>query len=370
MHFDTILRIIQKTGLFGASLLLFLESNPIIGSLIPGQLLIFAFCFLIKLGYFDVKIAFVVFFLSSYLGDVFNYYLGRKYARPLIEKYNLDKTQIYKKISKYLKKNLFVGLILGKNLNPTRAFAPFIAGKFKVNKIKFCLYSAFSTLIWVSFSMFLGLKFGEIILNNYEMYLKLTFTICLILASLIGTLIFMKIFYEKNYKFFRRYMIINYSTIIFLIFSIVIVNLVDFNPSFSFIFFDFLEVLLIFVFMIFTFFYVKRIKSSCSFFLPLYMVFFVFYWFFLKLIFAKLNIVTPLLIFSFIELIMYDIYVLTKNMFSFKKVFYVLLFFNFLIVSVFFLSGIPFKKMLISIIITSIFIEINKIIARLEFIKR
>lgn len=277
MHLLKDFFVLLKTGgLPFLFLLVFLEGNPILGSFIPGQLLVIFIGFLIATsGIFNLYTTVIIIFIASFLGDLLGYYLGRKYGLSGLEKFGIDnKSKIYTSSYSFFEKYGPWSLILGREFNLTRAFMPFFAGCFKMRWYKYLVFSILSSILWTFLSIFLGYYFGYVIVENFKFIMEFV----LFLLIYIGLIIFLyknlKIYYAENTHIFKRYAVHNmifFLSSFTLFISILLLakfNLIDiFNNYFSFLHFDFLKIFnfllsnvyfLIYFFAIFLLLFIKK----------------------------------------------------------------------------------------------------------------
>jgi len=199
--------------------LVFLEGNPIIGSFIPGQVLVIFMGFLISTGppYLILVSIFGV-FISAFLGDIIGYYMGKVLGVKGLAKFGLSKDNaMYKSSNSFLKKYGVSAIILGRQLNPTRAFMPFLAGSLKMKTYKFLLVSAISCFIWSTLSIYLGYYFGNIIVNNFNFFAEFLIAFCVYIAFVFFTYKKFKYYFNQNQEFLKEYSLDNVLAISFFI---------------------------------------------------------------------------------------------------------------------------------------------------------
>lgn len=169
------------------------ESLPIIGSIIPGQVI------LLSVGGFYGSTwisAFIWVLISAIIGSILSnaigYYLGKYYGEDFFKTYGLwvgiEQTEL-----KYLKKWVDTwwpwAIILSKFHPQARAFLPFIAGSMGFMKVKFWIYNIIASTLWAITFISIGIFFAE----NYETIIKY-------IGYIITTLIFWIFWYMWIYK--------------------------------------------------------------------------------------------------------------------------------------------------------------------------
>ncbi len=148
---------------------LFLESFPLLGSFVPGGIVILLTSgFLVKLGYFSLWKIILIGVLASVSIDSFGYILGKSRKEGFFcrrSKFLLVKSSTIEKVLKIVNKHTGKSLILGR-INPiTRAIAPFVVGNERIPFPRFFLFSIVGSLLWVVGFILLGYVLGY----NYKM---------------------------------------------------------------------------------------------------------------------------------------------------------------------------------------------------------
>jgi membrane protein DedA with SNARE-associated domain/membrane-associated phospholipid phosphatase len=127
----------------------FIESLAIIGSLIPGIILMSYVGYLMGTEAIPLAPGLITVMMGAFLGDYLSYLIG-KFYRPFI-----IQTKIYKNnITKWtygeniLKKNGIIGMTLGRIIGPVRSTIPLIAGLINMPQKIFFMGATGSVLIW------------------------------------------------------------------------------------------------------------------------------------------------------------------------------------------------------------------------------
>lgn len=143
-------------------LVAFVESIPLLGMLIPGQIIIILAGFLVKLKIFSFPMALLVTAVGACLGDIAGFAIGKRYSKALpawvnaiLKKEHLEKTQHL--VSTHSIKTIFIGRLH----SLTRTLTPFAAGTTDVTFRKFIAVDAFSAIIWAFLSLLIGFVFGK-----------------------------------------------------------------------------------------------------------------------------------------------------------------------------------------------------------------
>jgi len=374
--FKKIIDFIQQTGYLGLFILLFFEGNPILGLFVPGQSILLVVGFFIALHVFNFYISFIVSFLASFIGDLANYWLGKKVGENFFKKYKFNKSFFYIKTKKFFHKNPIKTIFFGKYFSYTRAFIPFIAGKVDFDFKKFAIIDFIATFTLVSIFLLIGYFLGNLVLTDYDLIIKFLIIVILLVVAFYFTLKIFKTFYKKNYNILKRYAIFNYISLIFLIFSLIFVNifakLIDsiriieksyyhLNISYVNLFilsFSFLTIL----FMVF-----KRKKLLYYLFLSIFVIFF--YLFFVIFFIRKHYLIYPYLTIFIVEIVLFYLYVYLNEYISRKKNFIIFTLLNLLTILFFSLSQYNFVRIISSVILAGIYIELFAILSNFEIFK-
>lgn len=212
MHLLDILT--NQSGAFSLGIYIFvffialLESIPMFGFFIPGQIVAITVGLMSKIGSLDIITVVISLFLGAVIGDLIGYFLGSKYGENLITKYGkyfFLKKENFEKTRELINEHTGKTILIGRFNSVTRAFTPFTAGSIGVPFSKFIFYAILGGLSWaLSFAM-IGYIFG----NNYQA-LADYFGEFILIAIIIGALI-IYLYKKANKKrriFHRRHLYI------------------------------------------------------------------------------------------------------------------------------------------------------------------
>jgi len=153
-------------GYYVIFLLSFFESVPVIGFIVPGQTLIVIGGFLAKKGLFSYLIVFILASLGAVCGDIFAYYMGKKYGESFLKKHGSKffvKESLINRTKVLLNEHPGKALFLGRMNSVTRSLAPFLAGVSGMNTSAFLFFCTLggilSSLIFVSIGYIFGSGF-------------------------------------------------------------------------------------------------------------------------------------------------------------------------------------------------------------------
>lgn len=188
------------------------ESLPIIGIIIPGQIILMSVW-----GFYGsawiIEFLWVLFsaIIWSVISNAAGYYLGKYYGKSFFKSYGfwvgIEQTEL-----KYLEKWVNTwgpwGIILSKFHAQARAFLPFIAGSMGFLKTKFWFYNIIASTLWAIVFVSIGIFFAE----HYEVIIKYIWYVIWII--LFGLLWYMWMFrrekliaywQEKNKEMEKKY---------------------------------------------------------------------------------------------------------------------------------------------------------------------
>jgi membrane-associated protein len=384
---EKIFNFVQFGGLPFIFLFLLLEGNPVIGTLVPGAVMVIFLGFFVgSYSFFNEYISLLVVFISSFLGDLIGFFMGKKLK--ISKKY--EKSSIFLYSKKFLKKNGLFSIILGRLFNPTRAFIPFICGISKIETRKFVFVAFISNIIFTLLFFYLGYFFGLTIIdkiNNLIYFLVFIFIYLFFIYFIYKSFKKFEISNRELFEDFRfKNIIIILSLILILSFLIFLklTNLVGlFNEYFSFIYFSFftnyliiliyLNLFLLIFLIFFILFYFKNFESFINFFWSFFLV--LFFILFGKFFIGKnysIDIYSSLIIFVYLS---FFLTILIKNYFNCYKNFlhYFELFIIFFITFTFYLFFLlkqNFFEVFFTFIYAVIISEFLIILSHFEFIDK
>lgn len=203
----------EHLGIFGywvAFLAAFLESLAIVGTFIPGAIIVIIFGFLSAEGYFDIGDLIWFVALGAILGDVVSYYLGTKGKMFFKNENKLLRLSHLETGEEFFKKHGNKSIFFGRFIGPLRAIVPFVAGLSKMNIKIFLFWNITSGVLWAIIHVLIGYFFGGT-MSVVEAWMgRIGFIIMgLILVSVIFYIVYKKgknlvsffeIFNNKNFK--------------------------------------------------------------------------------------------------------------------------------------------------------------------------
>jgi membrane protein DedA with SNARE-associated domain len=139
----------QAYALLILFLLTFAESVAVLGLLIPGTALMFSFGILIGAGQLGFWNACLVATVAGLTGDSLSYLAGRQF-RPQLESWTWlsSRQQSLDKISKALENNVWLAIVAGRFIGPSRPLLPLLAGMLQLAPARFFPAATLASLLW------------------------------------------------------------------------------------------------------------------------------------------------------------------------------------------------------------------------------
>lgn len=170
MYFDLSLKPVinylhhrPHAGFIVAFLVSFLESVPVIGTIIPGSITMTAMGALVGSGVLPASTTFGWAILGALSGDSISYFLGYRYYRGIRNIWPLSK---YPKIFSYgetfFKKHGAKSLLIGRFVGPMRSAIPMVAGVMRMHTSRFFFGACPSAILWALAYMLPGVLVGAL----------------------------------------------------------------------------------------------------------------------------------------------------------------------------------------------------------------
>lgn len=201
---DHVMTLVAHGGYWFMAVVVLLEAIPLVGSLIPGHVVIISAGFFAKLGILNLGAVLVVGIAAAVLGDIASFLLGRRYGYAFLQKfgkYIFLKQEHIDATKKLIDAHTGKTIILGKFSPITRAYVPFLVGASGVHIRTFWLYNIVGGALWISGSVLVGYIFGA----SYDVvarYLGQFIVVAIILGILI---VWGYRFVNVRFHFFRKY---------------------------------------------------------------------------------------------------------------------------------------------------------------------
>ncbi|MBU3102353.1 MULTISPECIES: VTT domain-containing protein [Clostridium] len=200
MHIDKyLILILHQYGILTyviLFLIIFLETGLVVTPFLPGDSMLFAAGALAGLGSMNISTLLVVGYFAALLGDISNYYIGRKIGSNILGKQQVlfIKKEYLKKAQAFYKKHGSLTIILARFVPILRTFAPFVAGISQMSYLKFIPCNMIGDGLWVS--LFLG---GGYFAGNLS-FIKDHFSFALITIIIVSLLPGIVLFFKEMHK--------------------------------------------------------------------------------------------------------------------------------------------------------------------------
>jgi len=172
--------------------IIFFETGLVVTPFLPGDSILFAAGALAGIGSMNIFTLLVVGYFAAILGDISNYYIGRKIGKKILEKEEIRfiKKEYLKKAQKFYEKHGSMTIVLARFIPIIRTLAPFVAGIGQMNYLIFIPYNMIGGGLWLSLFLGGGYYFGNLSFIKDHFSYALIF---LIMISLLpGVIVFIK----------------------------------------------------------------------------------------------------------------------------------------------------------------------------------
>ncbi len=200
--------LVSQGGYWVLSVILLFEALPVVGSFVPGHIVIIAAGFLVKLQVLNLGAVLFAGINAVIVGDIIGFLLGRRYGYDilyllgkifLVKKEYIDKT--IEKTKNMIDAHTGKTIILGKFSPLTRPLTPFLVGAQGVNIRTFWIYNIIGGILWISSSVLVGYIFGA------SYHVAAQFFGKLMVAALVAIILIIWGFHLANTRFhiFKKY---------------------------------------------------------------------------------------------------------------------------------------------------------------------
>lgn len=169
----------------------FFESFPVLGFIIPGQSMIMIVGLLAKKHLVSFWFMFLIASIGAILGDLFAFFLGKKYGEAFLNKHGSKffvKPKLIEDTKQLIKNHPGKTLFFGRLNSVTRSLAPFVSGMSGIKISTFATYCVGSCLLWAGLFLSIGYIFGkgfEIIAPIIGKFILISTIIALLLIGLV-----------------------------------------------------------------------------------------------------------------------------------------------------------------------------------------
>ena len=165
-YFHPILMYLREhphAGMLFTFLVAFLESLPIIGTVIPGTITMTIVGILIGTGALPATLSIIIASLSAYAGDSIGFIIGYHYNERLRTMWPFKKHPKWLAMGEaFFKKHGGKSIIMGRFIGPARSTVPLIAGLLRLSWLRFSLAAIPSAFLWAIMYLIPGILLGAV----------------------------------------------------------------------------------------------------------------------------------------------------------------------------------------------------------------
>lgn len=158
-------------GIFFAGFIAFIESLAIVGSIIPGSIMMTIVGFLLGIGVLPLRLTLISIFIGAFVGDMVSYIIGAYYQDTFR---NHDWVQPYHHWvahgETFMKKYGAASIIIGRFFGPMRSLIPLIAGLAGMHIGYFTLAIIPTVILWAAVYLTPGALLGAVSIDMGESY--------------------------------------------------------------------------------------------------------------------------------------------------------------------------------------------------------
>lgn len=149
-----------------AFFIVFLEALAVVGSVIPGAILMPTLGFLIGSSVIPVGSTFLFALCGAFCGDYLSYLLGVHFQSKIHRLWPFSRhPKLLDRSEEYFRNHGGKSIFLGRFIGPMRAMIPMVAGMMKMRQSRFILAAIPSGAIWVALYLFPGVLLGALSLE-------------------------------------------------------------------------------------------------------------------------------------------------------------------------------------------------------------
>ena len=195
---DIILGLVEWMGYFGIFIMMTIESSFIP---FPSEVAMVPAGYLASLGRMSLLLAFIAGTLGAIVGSSINYFGGRYLGWPIVKslihsygKYIFLHEEHYKQSEKYFRSHGAITTLLGRFIPAVRQLISIPAGIFRMNYMKFLLYTTLGAGAWNAILLGIGYVAGK----NDALVKRLLSETFLIVALVLISIVIAYVFYVKS----------------------------------------------------------------------------------------------------------------------------------------------------------------------------
>lgn len=202
--YQSLAQFLVSGGYWFLGIIVVLEGLPIIGSFLPGHVVIMAAGFLAKIGVFNLGIVITIVIITAIIGDILGFLLGRRYGYAFLQRFGkfiFIKEEHMEKAKALIDNHTGKAIIFGKFSPVTRPLTPFLVGASGVHIKTFWFFNIIGAVLWAVSSVMIGYIFGASY-HAVTVYLGKFIVIAIISTILI---IWGYRFINSRFHIFRKY---------------------------------------------------------------------------------------------------------------------------------------------------------------------
>ena len=139
----------------------FAESLAIVGSIIPGSVMMTMLGFLAGSGVMRIDLTMFAAICGAFAGDSASYFLGRIMSDRLYAWWPFTRYPHWLNYAKtYFERHGVKSVFLGRFIGPLRSFIPVIAGMMRMEQLKFLTANITSAILWAILYLVPGILLG------------------------------------------------------------------------------------------------------------------------------------------------------------------------------------------------------------------
>ncbi len=176
-------------------LVAYLEGLALVGILIPGIIILFAFGALVGLGVLDLATVWIWCSVGAILGDATSFWLGHHYKGHIREIWPFTKfSDLFARGEVFFRKHGLKSIIIGRFVGPIRPIMPVVAGMLGMDIKKYIPANIVAGILWAPAYLIPGVVFGASLELAKAVALRLAILLALVagvvwlLSWLAGTL--------------------------------------------------------------------------------------------------------------------------------------------------------------------------------------
>ena len=167
---------------FFAFSMAFLEALPVIGTFMPGTILLLLFGLFSAKGYASLGVMITLSVVGSVIGEIIAYYVG-KYGRKFFKEHNrLLKLSHLHTGEVFFAKHGGKSLLFGRFIGPIRPVIAMVAGATQMPLQRFMYWNILGAIVWAS----IYITIGSIFANNIELIDKIVSEVSAVVLLLIA----------------------------------------------------------------------------------------------------------------------------------------------------------------------------------------